>query len=342
MTYLKNTWYVAAWAEELGREPLGRKLLGQEVVMYRKENGEAVAIGGVCPHRFAPLSMGRLIGDEIECGYHGLRFNCQGACVFNPNGNGTVPAKARVPEFRIEERHKLIWLWGGDAELADTGTIPDLSFLEDPDKAHVLGHLFVDAHYELYIDNLMDLTHAQFVHRDQLGVDNYHAASFQVSEADDRVRAEIVIPDSDMPPALRSIVGESDKRGKFTLIAYWQPPSIVTNDIRFLETNEKDPLFRSLGTHIVIPESENTAHYFYALTRSHRIDDPEADKAARQWHLRGFSQQDKPIIEAAARMMGNETDPLALGAAGIQTDGANLRARRILKRRIEQESSQGA
>ncbi len=88
------------------------------------------------------------------------------------------------------------------------------------------------------------------------------------------------------------------------------------------------------------PETEHTAHYFYGLTRTHRIRDPEADEAARQWHLRGFSQQDKPIIEAAARLMGNETDPLALGAAGIETDGGNLRARRILKNRIELEGLQ--
>jgi len=339
MTYLKNTWYVAAWAEEITREPLRRKLLDQELVFYRKENGEAVAIGNICPHRFAPLSMGHLVGDVIECPYHGLRFNEKGACVLNPNGDKNIPPKAKVPSYRLEERHKLIWLWGGEAEQADPSIIPDLSYIDEPHRKTVTGTIHVDANYQLYIDNLIDLSHAQFVHNDQLGVENYDKAKLDITQQDEKVRVTITIPDSEMPPALKSVSGDNnDTRGDFILTANWQAPSIVTNDIQFKEIDAEDPLFRSFGSHLLTPETEHTAHYFYGLSRTHRIDDPEVDEAVRAWHLKGFSEQDKPVIEAAARMMGDETDPLELGTAVIKTDGANIRARRILKHRIKLEA----
>ena len=342
MYYLKNTWYVAAWSDEVGREPLRRKLLDRDMVLYRRESGEAVALGNMCPHRFAPLSMGKLVGDAIQCPYHGLQFDAGGSCVRNPNGNKAIPPKAKVPCYRLEERNNLIWLWGGDPAKADPSLIPELAYLDDPARKTVSGCLYVEANYQLYIDNLMDLSHAQFVHQDQLGVENYAEASLEVTQADEKVRVTIVVPDSEMPPALRSIMGDSEVRGDFVLVANWQQPSIVTNDIQFVDTTREEPIYQSFGTHILTPESEHTAHYFYGLTRSHRVDDAETDHAVRAWHLKGFSEQDKPVIEAAARMMGEETDPLVLCTAPLQTDGGNVRARRILKERIAAETGEAA
>ena len=76
MTFLKNTWYVAALSPEVGREPKAIRILGEAVVLYRTQAGAAVALEDACPHRKLPLSMGRIKGDAIECGYHGLTFDC--------------------------------------------------------------------------------------------------------------------------------------------------------------------------------------------------------------------------------------------------------------------------
>ena len=336
--YLKNTWYVAAWADELGRQPLGRKLLGQDVAIYRKQDGRPVAIGNRCPHRFAPLSMGKLVGDCIECAYHGLQFDGAGNCVVNPHGDKAIPPRARVPSFCVEERNGLIWIWGGDPEAVDLDAIPDLDYLDDPETKTVSGSLHVEANYQLYIDNLMDLSHAQFAHGDQLGVRNYHNAELDVSEAEEKVRAVLRIPDSEVPPAIRSMTEQPDIKGNFILEANWQIPSIVTNHIQFLQ-GSGEVVFRSFGTHILTPETEHRAHYFYGLTRRHLLDDPNVDESVRAWHLRGFSEQDKPIIEAAARMMDGETDPVAMTRAPLPTDAGNVRARRILKKRIAAEAS---
>jgi len=72
---LKDHWYVAAWAHEVTRGLLARRLLGEPVVLYRSTAGDPVALEDRCLHRRAPLSLGRVVGDEVECGYHGLRYD---------------------------------------------------------------------------------------------------------------------------------------------------------------------------------------------------------------------------------------------------------------------------
>lgn len=89
MNFVRNIWYVAAWSNEVpGGTLFHRTYLGEPILIYRKTDGTAVAMGDRCPHRFAPLHMGKLVGDAVECPYHGLVFDCSGACVANPHGRG--------------------------------------------------------------------------------------------------------------------------------------------------------------------------------------------------------------------------------------------------------------
>jgi vanillate O-demethylase monooxygenase subunit len=137
--FLKNCWYVAAWAKDVGRELLGRTYLSESVCLYRKEDGTPVAIGDRCPHRFAPLHLGQLKGDVVECPYHGLQFDCSGKCSHNPHGDGKIPAAAKVRQYTLAERHSLLWIWMGDPERADAALIPDYSFLTDTRRTSVGG-----------------------------------------------------------------------------------------------------------------------------------------------------------------------------------------------------------
>src|SRR5262245_32266298 len=75
---VRNCWYVAARAAEVGRTPLARKLLGTDVVLYRTGAGEPVAMRNRCPHRSFPLARGTLAGDRLVCGYHGMEFEPDG------------------------------------------------------------------------------------------------------------------------------------------------------------------------------------------------------------------------------------------------------------------------
>ena len=76
--WLRNCWQVAAFSSEIGSAPLARTVIGEPIVFFRLASGDAVALADRCPHRLAPLSLGRVVGDQIQCGYHGLRFDHNG------------------------------------------------------------------------------------------------------------------------------------------------------------------------------------------------------------------------------------------------------------------------
>ena len=72
--FLRNQWYTAATSAELGDKPLARTICNEPLVIYRGGDGQVAALTDRCPHRKAPLSAGEVIGNDIQCGYHGIRF----------------------------------------------------------------------------------------------------------------------------------------------------------------------------------------------------------------------------------------------------------------------------
>src|SRR5580704_1213723 len=114
MAMLRNSWYVAGWASELvhGRL-LGRTYLNEPVVLFRQTDGTPVALSDRCPHRFAPLHLGKQLGDVVQCGYHGLEFGSDGRCVRNPHGKGAPPG-AKLRRYPLIERYDLLWIWPGE------------------------------------------------------------------------------------------------------------------------------------------------------------------------------------------------------------------------------------
>lgn len=340
MNWLRNAWYAAAWSTEIADKPLGRTLLGEPVVFFRREDGGLAAIEGRCPHRFAPLAMGRCVAGTVECAYHGLRFDASGACVHNPHGDGKIPRAARVKAFRIEERWGLVWLWAGEDAKADHAGIPDLSHLARSDLGHIKGHMPLNAHYQLGVDNLIDLSHAQFVHGDQLMSDQFNTAEVVVEQSGNRVTNGMRIARSKLPLFYREFFPADTTEVEYWLDSTWNPPSIVTNDVGVtIPGASREEGARSFGVHIVTPETHNTAHYFFCHSRNRAIDDPAIDHKVREWQRVGFGLQDKPIIEASARMMGDEVDPLALRPVLLATDAAAVRARRVLAQMIRDEAT---
>lgn len=341
--WLRNAWYVAAWSSEVGTDLLDRTLLDQPILLFRKEDGTVAAIGGRCPHRFAPLAMGKRVGDGVECPYHGLHFDASGACSHNPHGEGHIPKSARVPAYRVEERHRLVWLWPGDAERADPDLIPDLSYLDRADLGHVTGSITVEAHYELYVDNLMDLTHAQFVHGEFLMSRKFDTAQQSVTQEGDRIANRIEIPRSDVPVTFRRHFTDEVQEVDYWMDSFWEAPSIVTNWVGVtLPGRPREEGYFSHGTHIVTPSSRHRSYYFFGNSRNREVGDEVANARVREWQRVGFTVQDKPIIEASARLMGDEVDPLALRAVLLPTDAAAVRARRTLVRLRAEETAAAA
>ncbi len=170
--FLRNAWYVAAWSDGIGDGQLvPRTIMNEPVVLYRKGNGDVAALEDRCAHRFAPLHMGKIVGgDRIQCPYHGLEYDGSGVCVRNPHGAKNIPARARVKNYPVIEKHKAVWIWMGSAP-ADAGKIPDFSVLDNVPELHTTKRdsIVIRANYQLITDNLLDLSHTSYLHDGILG-----------------------------------------------------------------------------------------------------------------------------------------------------------------------------
>jgi vanillate O-demethylase monooxygenase subunit len=199
--FLRNAWYVAAWSFEVKKALFERTIINESILMYRKLDGTAVAMSNACPHRFAPLHGGKLLGDIVECPYHGLQYDATGVCVHNPHGNGKVPARARTRSYPLVEVHDMLWIWMGDPALANPDTIPDFSCHSDPRYPTVGGVIEMHANYELISDNLMDLTHVEYVHAGILGSDAIKRGSHEITQNGTTMYSNRWCPDGLAPPA---------------------------------------------------------------------------------------------------------------------------------------------
>lgn len=109
-TSLTNRWHVIAWDYGIEHEPFPRAVWGEAIVLYRRPDRGLVALEDCCPHRLLPLSKGRVKGELIVCGYHGIELNGSGECVHMPNME-RVPASVQFNAYPVVERHRFVWVW---------------------------------------------------------------------------------------------------------------------------------------------------------------------------------------------------------------------------------------
>jgi|SRR5579862_8966307 len=343
MRALKNTWYMAAWDEEIpdGRV-FHRTLLEQPILFFRDSGGMVRAIGDRCPHRFAPLHLGELVGDAVQCKYHGLRFDGAGHCMHNPHGNGAIPKAARVRAYPIVQRYGAIWIWMGDAALAHPASMPDIPVLNAEIFAIGHGYLKVKAHYELESDNIMDLSHIEFLHP-LFSTDAVRRGKLESSQEGTSVWSKRFITNDHLPSFLEEIFGlEPGTAADRWLDCRWQVPALIelysgaTPAGRPREEGHEAP-----SVHFFTPETAATTHYWYAMSYPLSVG-PNAREIARQLTdaVRGpFESEDLPVIEAQQQMIG-DADFMSLGPVLLPSDVGASRARRILKRLIDAEESQ--
>lgn len=334
--FLKNAWYVAAWAKEVGRDLLGRTFLGEAVCLYRKEDGTPVAIGDRCPHRFAPLHMGVLKGDAVECPYHGLQFDCSGQCTVNPHGDGKIPVAAKVRQYPLVERHGLLWIWMGDPTRSDPAAIPDYGFLTDDRRGTVGGYIRVEANYELLTDNLMDLSHGQFLHASFLQTTDFVKGKHEVIQDGVVVHSNQSVPNG-KPQAVYGKLADGNVDQWWDI--RWMPPCLMVLEVGMTGVGRpRDEGKRTLSAHLLTPETETSTHYHFANSRDFLVDDTNMDERIRAWQRGGFAGQDKPMIEAIQKSMGT-TDLMSLKPVLLPVDAGAVRARRVLRGLIEAEGS---
>ena len=338
MAFINESWYAALWESDLGRAPIRKTYLGQPVVLYRGAAGQPLALSDSCPHRFAPLSMGKIKGDAIQCLYHGLQFGPDGRCVHNPHG--PIPSVVRVRSYSIVERAGMLWIWMGSGP-ADQGLLPDVELLTDSTWAWVRGTLAVKGNYQLVIDNLLDLTHVDFMHP-FLGQKCEEPLRYQAKQDGERVFAIYDRAEAPAGAFVHAIWRDGPPAVRVWARMRWDAPSNLFLDIGFAKVgDETDSGLRNPAYHFLTPETQISTHYFWAVGRNMRQDDPELSESVRNGVQTTFVMEDEPMIAAIQETMGerelNEMGPLLLNI-----DNAAVRARRIVERRLENEARQGS
>lgn len=344
--FLRNYWYVAAQSAEIAREPFARKILGEPIVFYRTSTGVA-ALENRCCHRAAPLSHGRVKGDDIECGYHGLIFDPSGKCVAVP-GQATIPPEARVRTYPAVERWGFFWIWMGDADAADETAIPDRLYHHngDPGWVSVGEYGYLKGNWRLLVENLLDLGHLSYVHMKTIGTTRVAQTPIDMSGRDEAgVTVSRWMPNYDPPPVYDRCGGFSQRGEKVDRwqITRYEPPShcVLNVGVGSVGTVDRqgEPVkpggirLRMTILNAITPETETTTHYFWATPREFATGNAEISGFLKQ-AFHNTVAEDIAIIEAQQQILDAEPDR---GLVDINADKGALAARSMIERLLREE-----
>jgi vanillate monooxygenase len=339
--YLRNAWYVAAWDHEITASLLPRTILKQNIVFYRSVDGSIAALEDRCCHRHAPLSVGRLVGDEVECGYHGFTFDRSGRCVRVP-GQPQVPAKAAVRAYPAVERHGWVWIWMGEPALADDSLIPDMYWQKDPNWLMIGDYFHVKCHYQNLIDIQLDQTHSQYVHPTSLGNRGAIVTLPRLRREARALFAERLMPNSDPPPIWRQAIDYPHEKADVWIKWTYMPPANIAFDVGIAEPGtgafdgDRSHGITVYTTHGITPETDNTTHHFWTCSRNFRLDSEDVTRTLRQ--IRDTFLEDVRMVEAQQRAI--DAHPHA-PQVDVASDAPTIQAKKLLATLIEAEESTG-
>ena len=340
--FLKNAWYVGAWGTEVGRQNLLRRtLLNEPVVFFRQEDGTPVALADKCAHRHAPLSEGKLVGDNIQCPYHGLEYDASGDCVRVP-GQSTIPPGCRVRSFPVVERYQWIWVWMGDPALANPGDIEDFHWMDAPGWKAKGERMHLKANYKLLIENLLELSHLSYVHAKTLGTGAVAEAQMNFDRGERHVTLTRWIMDSPVSSMFQKLgrfeVNEHVDRWQHVT---WTPPAFVKLDVGAARANtgaidgDRSQGFGYWNLNAITPETDKTTHYFWAQARNFRTDE--------DWISDLFVDTTHEAFSEDLWIIGHQQANMESGATpdriDINHDGAALQAIRLLDGIIKAEDA---
>lgn len=325
--FVKEAWYVAATVSEVGREPLARTVCGEPVVFFRTGDGAPHALVDRCIHRRLPLSKGKLVGDRLVCGYHGFTYDADGRCVAVP-GQDRVPRRAAVRAYPVVEKFGWIWVWMGEPGNADAALLPAMPGLDEDGWVPFRDRLHVKAHYQLLVDNLIDLSHETYVHTSSIGNDAVAETPIESRREGNEVFVDRVMRDVPPPPFFAAAAGNDANIDRYQLV-HFQPPCYVHVEVRAVPPGENDPNagVRFFVLDCLTPETEATTNYFWAVSRNFRLADGEFGE---WWHriVCGIFEEDRAILEAQQASI--ETDTSGLRTVDVGIDGGTILARQVV------------
>jgi len=336
--FLRNCWYVASLSREVGRQPRAVRLLDEPVVLYRRQDGSPVALEDACPHRKLPLSMGRIKGDAIECGYHGLTFDGCGTCIDAPTQE-RIPAMAKVRSYPVRDRYGLLWIWMGQPELAEHTPVLQIDKHDHPDWHMTAGDsLSCKCHYLWLVDNLLDPSHVAWVHRSTFAASGTEDTPLQVQSDEHGVICSRWMYGQPPPPFYAPLVkfeGPADRLQHYEV----RLPSIAINRSTFAPAGlggpqaKDDPrIYRMVSYNFLTPVDADNTLYFWLQHRNTDIHDQALTERIAAGAKAAF-EEDRQILEAVHQGMKSKRTP----HIGLLLDTGATRLRKALAERIEAE-----
>jgi phenylpropionate dioxygenase-like ring-hydroxylating dioxygenase large terminal subunit len=306
--WIKNAWYVGGWASEVKFKNLTSKvILNQPLIFYRDSSGNVVAMEDRCCHRHAPLSKGRIEGDNVRCMYHGLKFDKTGQCIEIP-GSNRIKKNMRVQTFPVVQRHNLIWVWLGNPTLANQDDIINCPFLDDDEWKYTEDYLFYQSDYRLIVDNLLDASHLNYVHANSIGSNPNTQVPTKTSRTDFGLHVEDFWKNDEPAPHHKQAGSFKGKVDRWNIYDWHIKGNLLVLDSGSAPAgsdghkgNRYDAVeFRHLSA--LTPETEFTTHYYFAHARNFSLKDKAVAKNISKAVSEAF-KEDKDIIEGQQKII---------------------------------------
>lgn len=340
--FLKNTWYVACQLSEITDKPLGRKVCNENMVFFRNADGKVSAVQDFCPHRGAPLSLGRVCNGQLVCGYHGLVMGCDGHTVNMPGHQ--VKTFEPVKAFAVIERYGFVWVWPGDQSLVDPLKMPEFEWFENPKWAYGGGLYHIACDYRLMIDNLMDLTHETYVHSTSIGQQEIDETPCKTVMEGDRVTTSRFMEGIKAPPFWQMAMQANDLPPDATVdrwqICRFTPPSHVLIEVGVAlagkggyHADAKDKAY-SVVVDFITPETDTSIHYFWGMVRQFKPHDAELTAKIREGQGKIFSEDLEMLERQQKNILANPDRKLKI----LSIDAGGVMSRRVIDRLLALEN----
>jgi phenylpropionate dioxygenase-like ring-hydroxylating dioxygenase large terminal subunit len=170
---ISNQWYAILESNEVkGGKPVGVTRMGEKLVAWRDSRGQVTVMRDKCPHRGVALSAGKLVGDCIQCPFHGFEYDTSGTCKLVPaNGRDAEPPKAlKVKTCPTREAHDLIYIWWGEPR-DEYPPVPWFESIGENMVYTTIKDRWAN-HYARAIENQLDVVHLPFIHHNTIGRGN--------------------------------------------------------------------------------------------------------------------------------------------------------------------------
>lgn len=284
--FVYNQWYAAAWVSEIADRPVPRRILGEPVVLFRMPDGSIGALEDQCPHRLAPLSLGECADGGLRCGYHGMVFGKDGACISIP-GQDIIPPTAKARAYPVIERYGLAWLWTGQ-EAPDESLMPAVPFFGQ-EGWEVLdnGYQHHRANYRIEIENLMDPAHTTYLHKETIGNAAAKDVPVEVAKGEQGIKAFRWIENIPPTPLDKASRDFGDGRVDRQIAFHFQMPATSFVDIAVIPAgSERSEANMSAGLRtysykFLTPETRSSTHFFWLHIRNFRVGDDEFNTKLR-------------------------------------------------------------